>query len=322
MHEDAHPVRARLGGAFFSSRFWGLGREPATAAKKRPFFCLFETRTLSCKERGNGDPLCPRRQTSLILKTTPSIKSPAPTTHKKTQQEFRRANFNTESLETTLSLIDFGIRIVNKSGLSPEATYLPAALHPAHNEPHGILRTDLDSAMIECRATVTGAVGQVLARNGLSPKDIDVLITTCSIFCPTPSMASMVVNAFGLPKDIQAYHLGGMGCGNGVVVMGLVKDLLKARPGARILLVTTEVTTPAYYVGKDYHRQVTNMLFRMGAGAMLFSSSPVVLPRGGGGAAAGKLLAALPRPLSLPLATVLSPLGLAPKVLKAKYRLS
>ncbi len=39
-------------------------------------------------------------------------------------------------------------------------------------------------------------------------------------------MASMVVNAFGLRSDIQAYHLGGMGCANGVVAVNMVADLL------------------------------------------------------------------------------------------------
>ena len=32
----------------------------------------------------------------------------------------------------------------------------------------------------------------------------------CSIYCPTPSMASMVVNHFKMRTDIQAYHLGGV----------------------------------------------------------------------------------------------------------------
>ena len=62
---------------------------------------------------------------------------------------------------------------------------------------------------------------------GLVPNDIDILVTTCSIFCPTPSLASMVVNHFQMRPDIQSYHLGGMGCSNGVVAVNLVKDMLK-----------------------------------------------------------------------------------------------
>ena len=52
----------------------------------------------------------------------------------------------------------------------------------------------------------------VLARAGLEATDVDVLITTSTVFSPVPSLASMVVNALGMREDCQAYNLGGMGC--------------------------------------------------------------------------------------------------------------
>jgi 3-ketoacyl-CoA synthase len=39
----------------------------------------------------------------------------------------------------------------------------------------------------------------------------------------------MIVNHFGMRTDVQSYHLGGMGCSNGVVAVNLIKDLLKVR---------------------------------------------------------------------------------------------
>lgn len=42
-------------------------------------------------------------------------------------------------------------------------------------------------------------------------------------------MASMVVNHFKMRSDIQSYHLGGMGCANGVVAINMVKDLLEVK---------------------------------------------------------------------------------------------
>ena len=65
------------------------------------------------------------------------------------------------------------------------------------------------------------------ATTGLRPSDIDILITNCSIFCPTPSLASMLINRFKFRTDIQSYHLGGMGCGNGVMAIGLLRDILQ-----------------------------------------------------------------------------------------------
>jgi predicted naringenin-chalcone synthase len=73
---------------------------------------------------------------------------------------------------------------------------------------------------------------------GLAPKDVDIIVTTCSIFCPTPSLASMVVNHFGMRTDVQSYHLGGMGCSNGVVAVNLVKDLLRVSISVSTIRIT------------------------------------------------------------------------------------
>ena len=66
---------------------------------------------------------------------------------------------------------------------------------------------------------------------GIKPEQVDILITNCSIFCPTPSLASMLINKFKFRRDVEAYHLGGMGCSIGVVAVGLVRDMLEV--GAR-----------------------------------------------------------------------------------------
>jgi predicted naringenin-chalcone synthase len=67
---------------------------------------------------------------------------------------------------------------------------------------------------------------------GINPKEIDVLVTNCSIYCPTPSLCSMLVNKFKFRHDVQSYHLGGMGCGNGVMAFSLLRDLLQVGRGA------------------------------------------------------------------------------------------
>lgn len=195
----------------------------------------------------------------------------------KKSAEFRRNFFNTEDLDETLDLLDFCYKIVLKSGLSDNGTYLPKALNPNFNLMKA--KSSIDDAYVEAQQVCCGAVEGLLNRAGLKATDIDILVTTCSIFCPTPSLGSMVVNHFKMRTDIQSYHLGGMGCSNGVVAVNLVKDLLKARPNANALFLTTEITTPAYYRGRDKHRQVTNMIFRMGACAMLMSNKPKMVAK-------------------------------------------
>jgi hypothetical protein len=38
---------------------------------------------------------------------------------------------------------------------------------------------------------------------GISAQDIDILVTTSSVFAPTPSVASMLINMFKMREDVQ-----------------------------------------------------------------------------------------------------------------------
>ena len=82
----------------------------------------------------------------------------------------------------------------------------------------------------------------LLISAGIKPEEVDILITNCSIFCPTPSLSSMLINKFKLRRDIQAYHLGGMGCSVGVIAVGLVRDMLQVRNERRACRATGAVT--------------------------------------------------------------------------------
>lgn len=62
---------------------------------------------------------------------------------------------------------------------------------------------------------------------------MDILVTSCSIYSATPSLASMLINKFKFRTDVQSYHLGGMGCANGVIGLGLMRDLLQVSPAGQ-----------------------------------------------------------------------------------------
>ncbi|KAF6265202.1 FAE1/Type III polyketide synthase-like protein-domain-containing protein [Scenedesmus sp. NREL 46B-D3] len=170
---------------------------------------------------------------------------------------------------------DFMVKVVSRSGLSQKGTYLPKAINPIHaREPIN----DMATAGLEAKAVMTGAVEDLLAKTGIRPEQVDILVTNCSIFCPTPSLASMLINHFKFRSDIQSYHLGGMGCGNGelqalqpaAILSGM--DLLQARPNAIALFVPAEITTYAFYPGSRKQYMVANCIFRMGGAAILLSN--------------------------------------------------
>lgn len=133
-------------------------------------------------------------------------------------------------------------------------------------------RTGFKESIEEMQLCLFGAVEGLLEKTGVKPREVDILVTCCSIFCPTPSMSAAIVNRFQMRPDVQSYHLGGMGCSMGVVSVNLIRDLLKAHPNSIAMLCTTEITTPAFYTGTDRSRVVTNLLFRMGGAAMLFAN--------------------------------------------------
>lgn len=171
---------------------------------------------------------------------------------------------------------DFMEKVHIKSGLAEDGTYLPESIHPVHNT---CPRYDMDTARKEAEMVMFTAVQELLDKTGLKPTDIDILVTNCSIFCPTPSMASMLVNHFKMRTDIQSYHLGGMGCGNGVMAIGLIKDLLQARPNAVAVFVPAEITTYAFYPGREKARMVANVIFRMGGAAIMLTNKPSLYSR-------------------------------------------
>ncbi|KAL5713098.1 very-long-chain 3-oxoacyl-CoA synthase [Ranunculus cassubicifolius] len=124
----------------------------------------------------------------------------------------------------------------------------------------------------EAETVILSIVQQLLDKNNLNPKSIDILITNCSMFSPTPSLSSMIVNKFGLRSNIKSFNLSGMGCSAGIVSVSLARDLLRVHPESLALVVSTEILSLNWYYGKNRSMLLTNCLFRMGGVALLMSS--------------------------------------------------
>uniref|UniRef100_A0A7S0YEV0 FAE domain-containing protein n=1 Tax=Polytomella parva TaxID=51329 RepID=A0A7S0YEV0_9CHLO len=160
-------------------------------------------------------------------------------------------------------------KVYVKSGLGPSTTYLPESLHFKYNK---VPKSDVNSSLTEGFEVMTGAVDEVMGRLNLDAKDVDILLTSNSIFCHTPSLASMLVNHYGMRSDVASYHCGGMGCSNGTIGVGLARDMLKAHPNSVCLLVFCEILSHSIYLGFDKSRIVANVIFRMGGAAAVLSN--------------------------------------------------
>ncbi|KAF2319772.1 hypothetical protein GH714_018685 [Hevea brasiliensis] len=161
--------------------------------------------------------------------------------------------------------LDFQERVLERSGVGDEAC-LPLSVHEIPIE------TSLNSSRNEVEEVLFTAVDDLLSKNSVNPKSIDILISNCSIFCPTPSITGMIINKFGLRSNIKSFSLSGMGCSAGILSISLAKELLKVHKNSLALVLSMEAVTPNGYRGHTKSMLVANTIFRMGGVAILLSN--------------------------------------------------
>jgi 3-ketoacyl-CoA synthase len=160
----------------------------------------------------------------------------------------------------------FQEKLLSRTGLG-ENTYFPDNLF---EEPP---RTGIDEARAEAEEVLGTVFAGLLAKTGLKPRDVDILIINCSLFNPTPSLASMIVNKFKLRESVLSFNLSGQGCSAGLISIDLAADLLQVHRGANAVVLSTENITQNWYLGDNRSMLVSNTLFRVGGAAILLTSS-------------------------------------------------
>lgn len=161
--------------------------------------------------------------------------------------------------------IHFQQRISTRSGVGDE-TYLPKGIT---SKPPNLC---MEEARAEAEAVMFGALDSLFAKTAIKPEDIGILIVNCSLFNPTPSLSSMIINHYKLRSDIKCYNLGGMGCSAGLISIDMAKHVLRANPDTYAVVVSTENITLNWYFGNDRSMLLCNCIFRMGGAAMLLSN--------------------------------------------------
>ena len=161
--------------------------------------------------------------------------------------------------------IKFQEKIARRSGLGDE-TYLPRGIL---SRPPNL---SMEEARLEAEHVMFGCIDALLKKTKVNPKDIGVLVVNCSLFNPTPSLASMIINHYKMREDIKSFNLGGMGCSAGLISIDLAKNLLQANPNSLALVVSMENITLNWYFGNDRSMLLPNCIFRMGGAASLLSN--------------------------------------------------
>jgi len=166
--------------------------------------------------------------------------------------------------------LSFMVRLHERSAIGEE-TSLPDSFRciPPDNS--------IEASREEAELVIFSAVDKAFAaRSELNPaEDIDTLIVACSFTTLTPVFADVVVNRYKLHADVQSVNLSGMGCSGALIAIGLARNLLRvAPPGQHVLIIATEILSSMLYTGTKREMLVPNVLFRMGAAAMIMTNSP------------------------------------------------
>ncbi|XP_047333946.1 3-ketoacyl-CoA synthase 4-like [Impatiens glandulifera] len=163
------------------------------------------------------------------------------------------------------SSLEFQRKILERSGLGDD-TYVPEAMHQLPPAP------SMAAAREEAEQVMFGALDNLFGNTSIKPKDIGILVVNCSLFNPTPSLSSMIVNKYKFRGNIRSFNLGGMGCSAGVIAVDLAKDLLQVHRNTHAVVVSTENITQNWYFGNKKSMLIPNCLFRVGGSAVLLSN--------------------------------------------------
>ncbi|KAL3830921.1 hypothetical protein ACJIZ3_019723 [Penstemon smallii] len=156
-------------------------------------------------------------------------------------------------------------KILQRSGLGEE-TCIPPALQYMPPCP------DLNLAREEAELLIFSCMDTLFHKTGVDPKDVDILILNCTLYSPTPSLTAMVINKYKMRCNIKSFNLSGMGCSAGLISIDLAKDILQNYPNSNAIVISTEILTLNYYLGKERAMLLPNCLFRMGGAAVLLSN--------------------------------------------------
>ena len=129
------------------------------------------------------------------------------------------------------------------------------------------------------------AATAAIEKVGLTPDQIDGVVTVSSTGIATPSLDARCMRRVGLRETVRRVPVFGLGCAGGVNGLALASRLAKADPGSMWLFVTVETCSISIRLDSDDPAAVVaTALFGDGAAAAVVTSGAHSLARIGGSA--------------------------------------
>jgi alkylresorcinol/alkylpyrone synthase len=117
------------------------------------------------------------------------------------------------------------------------------------------------------------AATAAIIKAGLTPQDIDGVVTVSTTGIATPSLEARVAQRIGFRSDIRRVPIFGLGCAGGVNGLSIASRLALADPGSLWLFVTVETCSISIRLDSDDPAAiVATALFGDGAAAAVVTS--------------------------------------------------
>ncbi|CAJ1956070.1 unnamed protein product [Sphenostylis stenocarpa] len=160
----------------------------------------------------------------------------------------------------------FLLKAIVNSGIGEE-TYAPSNVIEGREA-----SPTLNDGVTEMEEFFCDSISKLLARSGIPPSQIDVLVVNVSMLSIVPSLTSRIISHYKMREDIKAYNLTGMGCSASLISLDIVRNVFKSQKNKYALLVTSESLSPNWYVGNDRSMILANCLFRTGGCVILLTN--------------------------------------------------
>ncbi len=165
------------------------------------------------------------------------------------------------------------LRVVNNCGVNTRHFTRPLAAPTISGSAD--VRERTQAAFDDAVDMSEQAAQEALRAAGLTPDDIDAIVTTHATGWAVPNLDVHLVDRLGLRPTVRRVALTTVACAGGVQSLIRAADLVIARPDDRVLVVAAEVLSTSYNHAVDtIESMIYKALFADAAAAAVVTSAP------------------------------------------------
>ncbi|MGW7520732.1 PhlD [Streptomyces sp. NPDC054796] len=132
------------------------------------------------------------------------------------------------------------------------------------------------TAFEDACAMAEDAARHALEAHGVEAHEVDAVITSHSTSWAVPNLDIQLIERLGLRPGVSRLAQTNLACAGGVQSLIRATDYVRSRPGAKVLVVVSEVLSAVYHRDEDsIESMIYKALFGDSAGACLVTDAPL-----------------------------------------------